>query len=544
MTVVAWIPRAAPRMRFEAIGSRHRPSEIVSDFVTGKGSIMRLPLFIVCTFCAVMGQTIAVAKDNSLTLVTDSSQKSIVGELLSETDKEVVLKNIKDGTEFRASKQSLKRFEKSISDETAIRYTTLPAVVAWHVAQIGGKEHPIGKVANVAQNVTYLTLGADKGISVGQKLDVYRKGTEIIDPDTNKVLAVERPKVGVLEVTEVNKDFSKAKSVGDLEVALQKGDEVEPQRQKFQVAVLPFRTEKGEVYEAAAELAENLTTLLVRQEITVLERSALDKVVLELALQNVVLFEPENVQKLGQLAGASVIVTGKIVVKGKAATAYARLIDVRSGKILYAASNAITIANSKVVESSGDSKTSDAPTIESRTGNSKTGNSRTSDSKAAERSKSSKSAAKGAFQSKVIELTDEAPSAWILKEARVGLKLSPDRDYVWSALPKEIIGGSAIWRDTGYRGWLNPGVVTALKDCNAYALVRWKSLGKIEIDEIAFNQFAKDGWEEVDGDVKCTFPSGEDWRWKALRKEVKEGDVILQLDHVKFGNWGVQFIFK
>lgn len=517
---------------------------------------MRLPLFVVCTLCAVMGQTIAIAKDNSLALVTDSSQKSIVGELLSETDKEVVLKNIKDGTEFRASKQSLKKFEKSISDETAIRFSSLPAVVAWHVAQIAGKANPIGKIANVAQNVTYLTLGADKGIFVGQKLDVYRKGTEIVDPDTNKVIAVERPKVGVLEVTEVNKDFSKAKSVGELEVALQKGDEVEPQRQGFQVAVLPFRTEEGEVYEAASELAENLTTLLVRQEITVLERSVLDRVVLELALQNIVLFEPENVQKLGQLAGASVIVTGKIVVKGKAATAYVRLIDVRSGKILYAASNSITITNSKIVESSGNSKPADSKPAESRPGNSKPGNSKPADSKPSDSktvqkskgsqsvSKTSQSATKSAFQSKVIELTDQAPSAWILKEARVGLKLSPDRDYVWSALPKEIIGGSAIWYDTGYRGWLKPGVVRALKDCNAYALIRWKSLGKTEVDEIAFNQFAKDGWEEVEGDVKCTFPSGEDWGWKALRKEVKEGDVILQLDHVKFGNWGVHFIFK
>lgn len=512
---------------------------------------MRLPLLVACTLCAMMGQTIAIAKENSLALATDSSQKSIVGELLDETDKEVVLKNIKDGTEFRASKQSLKRFEKGISDETAIRFSSLPAVVAWHVAQIAGKANPIGKVANVAQSVTYLTLGVDKGIFVGQKLDVYRKGTEIVDPDTNKVIAVERPKVGVLEVTEVNKDFSKAKSVGELEVALQRGDEVEPQRQGFQVAVLPFRTEEGDVYEAAADLAENLTTLLVRQEITVLERSALDKVVLELALQNIVLFEPENVQKLGQLAGASVIVTGKIVVKGKAATAFVRLIDVRSGKILYAASNSITIINSKIIESSGDSRPGNSKTGNSKPADSKVGDSRPGDSKTVQKSKgsqpvtkSSQSATKGAFHSKVIELTDQAPSAWILKEARVGLKLSPDRDYVWSALPKEIIGGSAIWHDTGYRGWLKPGVVRALKDCNAYALIRWKSLGKTEVDEIAFNQFAKDGWEEIDGDVKCTFPSGEDWGWKALRKEVKEGDVILQLDHVKFGNWGVHFIFK
>jgi TolB-like protein len=503
---------------------------------------MRFALFVMCAVFAAMGQTLAIAKDTQLVMVTevmDGSQRSIVGELMSETDTEVVLLNIKDGSEFHASKKSLKKFEKNITDEAAIRIVGLPPVVAWRVAKIGKQTNPIGKVANVAQNVIYVTLGTEKGMSVGQKLNVFRKGNEILDPDTNKVLAVERSKIGTLEVTETNKDFSKAKSIGELEVALQKGDEVEAQRPEFQVAVLPFQSENGEVDDASSDLAENLTTQLAQQEIPVLERGVLDRVVVELALQNTILFEPENVQKLGQLAGASVIVTGKIVVKGKTATAYARLIDVRSGKILYAASNSIVLTNTRGSEPSGNLNTAE-----------KTKSGKPAPKSSQPPSKTTQPVSKGSppqpkvFRSKVIELTDEAPSAWMLKEARVGLRIWPDKEYAWAALPKEIEGGSAVWRDTGYEGWVKTGTVTALNDCTMYALVRWKYLDKVEIDEVTFNQFAKDGWEEVDGNVKCTFPGGEDWRWKALRKDVKRGQVIFQLDHVNFGRRAVQFIFK
>jgi TolB-like protein len=283
---------------------------------------------------------------------------------------------------------------------------------------------------------------------------------------------------------------------------------------------LPFRTEKGDTLEASDELAEDLTTQLARQEITVLERSVLDKVVLEQALQNIVLFEPEKVQKLGQLSGASVIVTGKIVMKDKSATAYARLIDVRTGKILYAASSPMTLTNTKVVGKSNDSKPAD-------------------------KKKDSKPLPKGAYRSTAIELTEKTPATWILKEAKRGLQVWSDKAYVWTALPKEIVGGTVLWRPTGQAGWVQPGAVTALKDCKCYALVQWKYMDRIEIDEITFAQFAKDGWEEVDGDLKMNFPGGEDWRWKALRKEVPEGDVILQLDHVNFGDRRtVIFVFK
>ncbi|WLD12308.1 FlgO family outer membrane protein [Planctellipticum variicoloris] len=466
----------------------------------------------------------ASAEPPELILAIDSSQKSRVGVLLKETPSDLTFRDIRDGMEVRTPKSVLKKLERRISDDTAIRVAGLPAVVAWHVAENATRETSVGKIASVSQNVIYLTLGSESGVETGQRLDVYRKKNEIKDPDTGKVIAVERPKIGLLEITEVNKEFSKARAVSALEIALQTGDEVEPQREKFQVAVLPFRSEEGELTDVAAGLAEDLTTQLARQEITVLERSALDKVLVELAIQNTVLFEPENVKKLGQLAGASTIVTGKIVTKGKLGTAYARLIDVRSGKILYAASGTMSLANAKVVGESGEKK----------------GMSSKSDSTVKRRP-----VPRGAFQSDVVEFTDNAPAGAIFKLARNGTPIFPDRNYVLSTVPKEISGGALLWRDSEKANtWLEPSIIAAQGDCTAYAMIRWKHLGKVDVDEVTLTKLVGEGWEEVDVRVATSFPNGGDWNWKLLKKELSEGDVILQLQTVNWGKNPVLFIFK
>ena len=487
---------------------------------------MRCRIF-VCVIWSLLASSYGWAQAPTLVLVTEST-KPRVGELLRETGLDVEFRDIKDGSTVRTSKATLKRFEKGISDEMAVRFAGLPAVVAWNVAQQAQKDQPVGKVASVSQNVVYITLGESSGVRAGSELQVYRKSREIRDPDTQKVIAVERPKVGSLQITEVQADFSKAKVTSDLELELQIGDEVAPKVDELQVAVLPFRSEKGDLLDVAAGLAEELTTHLVRQNVDVLERSALDKVVTELALQNTVLFEPDNLQRLGELAGATAIVTGKIVATGKLGTAYVRLIDVRTGQIQFAASGTMSLANAKVVASSGSSSAASpgpepdsAPMVKRRP------------------------VPRGAFQSDVVEFTEDSPANWIFKLARVGNPIWSDRSYVFATLPKEVQGGALLWRDSEQtKHWLEPGIVTALKPCTAYAIIRWRYTGKVEVDEVTFSQLLREGWEEIDGNVNTSFPGGEDWRWKIIRKPLETGDVILQLGSVSWNRCPVLFIFK
>lgn len=489
---------------------------------------MRLAIAVAVAICC-SASGVALAQKSTLVLATDAANKTRIGVLVGETPSDVVFRDIKDGTEVHTPKAVLKKFEKNISDDTAIRTAGLPAVIAYRVSELVGKENAVGKVAQVSQNVIYITLGTDHGLVTGQKMDVYRTKNEIRDPVTNKVLGVERPKIGlveVTEVTEVNKEFSKVKLVSELEVALQKGDDVEPVRQKAHVAVLAFRSEQGEVTDVAEGLAEDITTQLARHGVSVLERSVLGKLITELLMQSGGLFEPEGVQKLGQLAGATWVITGKIVTKGKLGTAYARMIDVRTGKIEYAASTTLSLANANAVSGTGESATS------------------TSTAKSTSTVKR-RPVPRGAFQSDVVELTDDAPGTWGFRAARVGAAIFSDRGYVLTTLPKECVGGSMLIRDTEQaKEWLGTNRLIALKNCTVYAFMLSKQFGKEIIGDGTISKFLGEGWEEVDGNMNVNFPGGEDWRWKVVKKKVDEGNIILHLESINWGRNTVVFVFK
>src|SRR5262245_38035664 len=149
------------------------------------------------------------------------------------------------------------------------------------------------------------------------------------------------------------------------------------------------------------------------------------------------------------------------------------------------------------------------------------------------------------FRSSVVALTDKAPGDWLLKEAKVGTKMISDRDYTISALPKEIQGGTLLLRTSAdYGKWLPPATLNALKDGSVYALIRWKYLGKEEVGEVAFAKLDREGWMEVDGDVATTFNDGEDWRWKAIKRDFKKGDVILPLKTFNWDKGALLFVFK
>jgi hypothetical protein len=48
--------------------------------------------------------------------------------------------------------------------------------------------------------------------------------------------------------------------------------------------------------------------------------------------------------------------------------------------------------------------------------------------------------------SKIISLTDDASSEWLLREARVGILMQSDKKYTISDLPKEMQGGAILIR--------------------------------------------------------------------------------------------------
>jgi hypothetical protein len=143
----------------------------------------------------------------------------------------------------------------------------------------------------------------------------------------------------------------------------------------------------------------------------------------------------------------------------------------------------------------------------------------------------------------VLELTVKAPANWIFKEAKVGALLLQGRDYNFTALPKEILGSTIVWRE-GMAGWLEPAAVRALKPCTAYAILRTREHGKGQLDDVTLTKFLREGWEEVTGDVATNVDAAFDTEWIALKKAIPEGDVVLQLDKIDFGQGAAIFAFK
>ncbi|HSG70326.1 MAG TPA: FlgO family outer membrane protein [Planctomycetaceae bacterium] len=295
---------------------------------------------------------------------------------------------------------------------------------------------------------------------------------------------------------------------GDLEVTLEVGDEVEKTREQVRVAVCPIYDEDGTLTNIGATMSEDITTDLVQRKVPVVERSVLGTVLPELLVQNTALFDSKTAQRLGQLAGASVVVTGKIVPVNKTGTAYIRMVDVESGKILFAASSPISLAKA------------------ARVGSTPVGGSGSS--------------------KEIVKLTDEAPANWMISTVRRGVKIWWDKPYAIAALPKEMSDGKILIRSVGQaEDWIEPSALTATRAGIVYAVVRSKYLKKTTVADVVFTQFERDGWERLEDPVKSTFPPGEDWQWVALKKQLPAGDVIISLQNV---NWGsrvpVFFVFK
>lgn len=66
------------------------------------------------------------------------------------------------------------------------------------------------RVASISPGQVTLNRGQGGGLEVGQVLDVYAEGQEVVDPDTGDTLGAEEVKIGRVKVTEILPRFSKA----------------------------------------------------------------------------------------------------------------------------------------------------------------------------------------------------------------------------------------------------------------------------------------------------------------------------------------------
>lgn len=300
-----------------------------------------------------------------LRVVMDSG-KVLVGQVLENAENHVRFYDLVSNEEVQIDKSSVRSVVSPLDFSDAVRAIGLPRLLSWRVRLLGKQRDQSGRIAQVTPQTIYVTLGSAAGVQVGTELAVYRNKGEIKDPVTGEVLAVERPLISQLEVVEVSEKFSKARITSNLEIPLEIGDEVES-KAAMVIAVCPIRDEDGELTNVGADMAEEVMTGLVQAGIKVVERSVLDTVLPELIAQNTILFDSGSAKQLGQLTGASYVVTGKIVRRRNTGTAFVRLVDVSSGEILLAVSSSVNMANavpvgsgSRTAPAAGGSRSGDA----------------------------------------------------------------------------------------------------------------------------------------------------------------------------------------
>ena len=310
--------------------------------VCGFGYVRKACLILFFAFLAGAGYHSAPAEELPLVRVMMKSG-SLVGELQNEDETTLELFDFKSNRIVSVSKTSVTSIENPISLDAAAGYVGLPAVMGRKISLLSERQVPTGKIARIGTQIVYLTLGESSGVIVGQKVSVFRGEEDILDPDTGKVLATERARIADLVISEVNQNVSKARLIGDLEIKLKVGDEVEPQGVKPIVAICPLFNDNGSANPTGNSIAEELTTALVQRKVDVVERSALDMVLAELIAQNTILFDPKSAQQLGKLTGASMVLTGKFIQEKSTGTAHVRLIDVQTGAILLAVSAPVNL---------------------------------------------------------------------------------------------------------------------------------------------------------------------------------------------------------
>lgn len=186
-----------------------------------------------------------VAQDPQLIRVVTKSGSTVVGDLVKDDTKSVEVFDLKTATVRTIAKGDVLRVEDSLSHDDAARYVGLNVYLAHRISMLASKKTPVGHIAKVTNQVMYLTLGQSTGVKEGQNITVYRGEGDIVDPQTGKVLASERARIAELVITEVHENVSKAKLIGELEVKLEVGDEVEMQDGQLIVAVCPPSNDDG-----------------------------------------------------------------------------------------------------------------------------------------------------------------------------------------------------------------------------------------------------------------------------------------------------------
>jgi hypothetical protein len=145
----------------------------------------------------------------------------------------------------------------------------------------------------------------------------------------------------------------------------------------------------------------------------------------------------------------------------------------------------------------------------------------------------------------LVQFPKPLPAPWKLAPMKEGTRLYVDREqYYVTKFSKGLEGGAMLVRSTSDTNqWLPAKLLSAKSDCNVFAIIQYRYLGKVQVPDDMMQKLAGQGWQETTETVETT-SQGEDWQWKVLRKTVKKGDDIGGLKGMEWKPVNVLFVFK
>lgn len=192
-----------------------------------------------------------------------------------------------------------------------------------------------GEIAGIEGDLIYVGLGEKDNVFEGNRFEVVRLGELLMVGSNNRPVYKETP-IAEIEITRVRKDMSFAKTT-NLLMPIEKGDRVYQLQDKVKRITLTHFTYGGSQNNLTSNIYESLAVSFVQKKLQVVERSQLEKILMEQKISQSGLIDLRTAQKLGQLLGTEAVLLGTVTDMGNSIAIRARLVDAVKGLVLNAA---------------------------------------------------------------------------------------------------------------------------------------------------------------------------------------------------------------
>ena len=282
--------------------------------------------------------TVALAQEKIPTLVNirTKADKKHVGEVLLQTDQATVLYDIVLRDTVRIESDQIKSMVEGITEASASSHVPFASYGAWKLTKLLKVGKIQGRIALVSDQGIFINLGTNAGIASGQEVKLLGKAETITDPETEEVLAVVRPTVAMLKVTQVvNEKLSKVTlTPPETKVSIERGMLVECDRKSRTVVVIPpkWKSEDPNLKtgDEALYLTEHMLAELVGYGIPVISRDQVERIREQLAATKGQAKEDVAAIAIAEEAKAGVMLTGELLARGNFGNVFFHATDVKS----------------------------------------------------------------------------------------------------------------------------------------------------------------------------------------------------------------------